>query len=887
MGATAGASTPLNMLDKIFHTSSQNRSVRVCRPISEPRRNASNTDLNETFIMQYSPLKLLSLLILLSIFASGCAEDSLTGIVEVCQLDADCDDGDACTVDLCDGGLACLNLAASDGDACIGGEPDSICVEGDCIPSECGDGYLDSRPWIGEVCDDGNTVDGDGCAADCTQTAPEVYIDYPARGEQLDGDTAVTVLGRVVDYGVGLESVTVNGVEVELQADGDFEYPLNSTHGLNVVDLRVRSLAGDEASRTHGYYHTSAYGVHPQNETELEQATLDNRMYFRLGQEAFDDYDHPCQTVNGVYVCDEIDDLATVGEIILNGLDVEDLGARATLSNQDLQLIQQNFPVSFPPQDIGGVVITLQGNLQLYGSVNFNSRLEELDFNNLNLRLDARNGGLDSTVVIGPENGQPGFRLGIRSQATVTAQLGFTSIQLSAEIPGFGTIDSADLICLFAPSFAPQFPWDTICPDNSGQYAPLAALDPRPYGAVNSGLSIEAMQLNTGFDIFTTLDGVQVNLVSGNVDFLDSEIDLSLIENLELSLGAINILDGLFIVDLPELQLGAVAQGLDTVLSGVPNLALNQLQSVMEPAISILLLNPLDPLSLGEVVKDFIMAMEHNTPVELPGELLGGTNPDFRFRSKISTLEFSEATTGPASGGVETGFATAIVGVRQNSRVTPGVLLRDSCYGDAPEQRNWDTTIPMESNQHLDLLNQTLHAGFIASRAGLPFQTQTAAGELNATATWYAPMIVSDCGDGLRLEIADFRVSGRATSGEVEGAVTAFVQASLPVKLEFLGETWGFVVDEARTVTVLTDVESGVWANLDSTPVEAIVSEMMVEVVILPFANSIVGSIPSTSIDLASLYALDSGVVLELAPRGVGGSAGFVRISGDAIGNTP
>ena len=78
----------------------------------------------------------------------------------------------------------------------------------------------------------------------------------------------------------------------------------------------------------------------------------------------------------------------------------------------------------------------------------------------------------------------------------------------------------------------------------------------------------------------TTADGVQVNLTNGVV--LDSEIDLSLIDNLELSLGAINILDGLFIVDLPDLQLGAVAQGLDTVLSGVPNLALNQLQSVME-----------------------------------------------------------------------------------------------------------------------------------------------------------------------------------------------------------------------------------------------------------------------------------------------------------------
>ena len=242
------------------------------------------------------------------------------------------------------------------------------------------------------------------------------------------------------------------------------------------------------------------------------------------------------------------------------------------------------------------------------------------------------------------------------------------------------------------------------------------------------------MQLDTGFDIFTTADGVQVNLTSGNVDFLDSEIDLSLIDNLELSLGAINILDGLFIVDLPDLQLGAVAQGLDTVLSGVPNLALNQLQSVMEPAISILLLNPLDPLSLGEVVKDFIMAMEHNTPVVLPGELLGGTNPDFRFRSKISTLEFSAATTGLASGGVETGFATSIVGTRQNARVTPGVLLRDNCYGEVVESRVG--ILRFNGVQSAFRLVESDASRWLYRLAShLPFQTQTEAGELNATAT--------------------------------------------------------------------------------------------------------------------------------------------------------
>ena len=52
------------------------------------------------------------------------------------------------------------------------------------------------------------------------------------------------------------------------------------------------------------------------------------------------------------------------------------------------------------------------------------------------------------------------------------------------------------------------------------------------------------------------------------------------------------------------------------------------------------------------------MAMEHNTPVALPGELLGGTTLTSAFAQ--FQLEFSAATTGLASGGVETGFATSI-----------------------------------------------------------------------------------------------------------------------------------------------------------------------------------------------------------------------------------
>src|SRR4051794_8586304 len=53
----------------------------------------------------------------------------------------------------CPGGLVCPS-----GSQCAAKQ--SVCIKG-----QCGNGIIDSA--AGEVCDDGNIVDGDGCSADC------------------------------------------------------------------------------------------------------------------------------------------------------------------------------------------------------------------------------------------------------------------------------------------------------------------------------------------------------------------------------------------------------------------------------------------------------------------------------------------------------------------------------------------------------------------------------------------------------------------------------------------------------------------------------------------------------------------------------------------------
>lgn len=52
----------------------------------------------------------------------------------------------------------------ANGTACGAPSPPRVCVEGECQPGRCGDGFVDPR---GEDCDDGNIKDGDNCPADC------------------------------------------------------------------------------------------------------------------------------------------------------------------------------------------------------------------------------------------------------------------------------------------------------------------------------------------------------------------------------------------------------------------------------------------------------------------------------------------------------------------------------------------------------------------------------------------------------------------------------------------------------------------------------------------------------------------------------------------------
>ena len=81
-----------------------------------------------------------------------------------CAMDADCDDGA-----LCNGSETCNTTThvcaagtnAADATDCGGG---MVCRSGMCVPPVCGNGIVEGT----EVCDDGDSTEGDGCDNDCT-----------------------------------------------------------------------------------------------------------------------------------------------------------------------------------------------------------------------------------------------------------------------------------------------------------------------------------------------------------------------------------------------------------------------------------------------------------------------------------------------------------------------------------------------------------------------------------------------------------------------------------------------------------------------------------------------------------------------------------------------
>ena len=836
----------------------------------------------------------LALFLSYAILGAACSEETLQGVEYECQTNLVCNDGDPCTDDSCSAEFTCLNLPKLDGDACEDDSLIGICVAGTCGESVCGDGYVDSSLVPAEQCDDGNLEDHDGCARDCTHGAPDIIIDFPDRGETFDGDANITILGHVDDKGVGLEQLHLNGEMVVVAPDGSFEHTVHSVFGLNMIHVEVVNLAGQHTLKTRGYYYAQEWwdGQFSPNDA----APLADRLAYRLGQEAFDDDDHPCATLDGVYTCEEVDDLATVGEIILNGLSIHDFGEAISVYEQELELLNQPTAVSFEPIELDGIgMLTISGEIGVFGAVTLKSEVVDLNLREVRLSLTSRDGGLDADVSVDSNVNGPGFDATVRTSASVNLEARFTSVGVVLETD-FVTLNSLDLVCLFIP---PGPPWNTICPDSSGgPLAPLGALEPDPTAWLDSSLAIERMLLETGFDIETPAQGeVDVQLVHGNVDFQGGDIDLSAVEDMQIDLGGISILGGLSVVDLGVVDLGFLADGISAFTDPLLSFMLSDLQFALEPAINILLLNPSDPLSVGSVVQDFIMGLGTNGPLALAPHLADGlSEPLLTLDTELSSLHFAAPRAGDLrTGGMTIGFATSTHSQQGTTRNPLGAPLR-SCAGESQNEA-WDSGQSMDAARHLDLVNQALLSAFWsgALQGALPAAwlenipaSNDSIERVQASVTPLTAPMLNDCSGNLRLEWADLQISGQVASQGEESEFTGFVSTSIPVEMQVAQGELLMVVDESRALKQIWEV-TGEQASVNTPESVSFVMTKVAENLGVQYGGAVIAALPGVAFDLGAMFQIEHGVAVVMEPTLVRSEDGRIHLAGQPLadGGTP
>jgi cysteine-rich repeat protein len=162
---------------------------------------------------------------------------------------------DDCHVGVCSGGGACSLANAPDGASCCGilpadrcgGPFHGTCQAGACTNiNACGDGVVDLA--LGESCDDGNTVDGDGCDLHC-HVEPFQTTDPVKISGDLSCTTAVANAARkiAVDGSGTIFAVMRCGgaanVAVSTDRGQTFSAPLDLSTGLG-TSLQVAVATG-------------------------------------------------------------------------------------------------------------------------------------------------------------------------------------------------------------------------------------------------------------------------------------------------------------------------------------------------------------------------------------------------------------------------------------------------------------------------------------------------------------------------------------------------------------------------------------------------------------------------------------------------------------------
>ena len=213
----------------------------------------------------------------------------------------------------------------------------------------------------------------------CDQSPPVITILFPDRGQTFADDPKIVVRGTVTDT-AGVATVSVNGQSVSISENGEFEYSMMSRHGLNGIVVQASDPFGHAARATRGYYYSTKY-LPVSDGAKLADLVIPEAAMVFAAQKALDDGDHDPSHLN---------DIATIVEVLLGGLDIPSLvGGLGPFHFTLPGVVNATLPI--PSVEPG-----------LKGDLGIDVAVADLGLGSPRLGLRTRDGGLDATISFSP-----------------------------------------------------------------------------------------------------------------------------------------------------------------------------------------------------------------------------------------------------------------------------------------------------------------------------------------------------------------------------------------------------------------------------------------------------------------------------------------------------
>jgi len=408
----------------------------------------------------------------------------------------------------------------------------------------------------------------DDAVLTCDETGPAIVDLYPPRGETITGDPIMLVHGHVIDGVSKVVTLVVNDTDVPVDADGYFEIGLPSKHGGNHLVLTAKDEFNHETMTTRGWYYST--GWQPADAPMDEAAITEGAMVY-LGQTALDDGDHDPS---------HLDDIATLFEVLLGGLDLQ-------------QLLGMIGDLSFPVPNIVNLNLSpVQGTtLGIFGDLTIDIDITTVTIGKPSIAIDTRDGGIAMSGGFAPVRFD--FSLNLR-------------LDLWAEASGLG-IDWQST------------PWS-------------------PSVTTMSGFGAALIALSTDFDI-EKLPNEDMTVDAKNFHLELQGVDIDLIEGLILDFGELDIP----VIGLVDLGTYDVSQFIGNINDFIGDNLVNPLINlVTQPLID--LLEPLVETVLGPALEQIVNLLVLDLPIDIPPILPGQVDPvSLQLHTELDTVLFTEA----------------------------------------------------------------------------------------------------------------------------------------------------------------------------------------------------------------------------------------------------